>query len=44
MVFNRWGQKVFETFDYAKGWNGSFTGQLQPTATFVWFCELKKTR
>ncbi|MEP7374766.1 MAG: SBBP repeat-containing protein [Chitinophagaceae bacterium] len=41
-VYNRWGQKVFETFDYSKGWNGSFNGQLQTVQTFVWFCEFKK--
>jgi gliding motility-associated-like protein len=42
VVYNRWGQKVFETFEPAKGWNGIFGGQLQPTATFVWYCEFKK--
>ena len=41
-IYNRWGQKVFETFDYSKGWNGSFNGQLQPMQTFVWYCEFRK--
>ncbi len=41
-VYNRWGQKVFETFDYSKGWNGSFNGQVQSLQTFVWYCEFKK--
>ncbi len=41
-VYNRWGQKVFETFDYSKGWNGQFNGQLQSSQTFIWHCELKK--
>jgi len=42
LVYNRWGQKVFETFEPAKGWNGIFNGQLQSSATFVWYCEFSK--
>jgi gliding motility-associated-like protein len=41
-VFNRWGQIVFETFDYSKGWDGNFKGQAQPVQTFAWYCELKR--
>jgi len=41
-VYNRWGQKVFETNDYTKGWAGKLKGQLQNTGVFVWYCELKK--
>ena len=41
-VYNRWGQKVFETFDYSKGWDGYFNGQLQSVETFIWYCEFKK--
>lgn len=26
MIFNRWGQKVFETTDYKKAWEGDFNG------------------
>ncbi len=42
-VFNRWGQKVFETKDYTKGWDGTVNGQLQDTGVFVWFCKYQKT-
>jgi len=41
VVYNRWGQKVFESLDYSKGWNGSFNGQLQPPQTYVWTCEYR---
>ena len=41
-VYNRWGQKVFETVDSSKGWNGSFKGQLQSPQTFIWHCEFKR--
>jgi gliding motility-associated-like protein len=42
LVYNRWGEKVFETFDYSKGWNGRLKGQLQSSQTFVWYCEFKR--
>ncbi|HEX2684408.1 MAG TPA: gliding motility-associated C-terminal domain-containing protein [Ferruginibacter sp.] len=36
MVFNRYGQKVFETTEYGKGWDGSFKGKFQPAGTYVY--------
>jgi gliding motility-associated-like protein len=42
-IFNRWGQKVFETRDYTKGWDGTVNGLTQDTGVFVWFCKYKKT-
>jgi gliding motility-associated-like protein len=38
-IFNRWGQLVFATDDYAKGWDGRLNGSLQTAGTFVWVCE-----
>lgn len=38
-IFNRWGQLVFETEDYTRGWNGTVGGTPQPAATFVWVCQ-----
>jgi hypothetical protein len=26
LIFNRWGQKVFESTDYQKAWEGDFNG------------------
>jgi gliding motility-associated-like protein len=37
VIFDRWGEKVFETKDAAHGWNGGFNGVLQPNGTFVWY-------
>lgn len=37
VVYNRWGQKVFESKDPGKGWDGRFGGKEQETANFVWF-------
>ena len=34
-VYNRYGQLVFRTTDYSKGWDGTFGGTLQDAGTFV---------
>ncbi len=36
IVYNRWGQMVFATTDFAKGWDGVFKGQPQPAGTYVY--------
>jgi gliding motility-associated-like protein len=35
-IFNRWGQKIFETEDKARGWDGACQGVLQPTGAYVY--------
>lgn len=37
-VFNRWGQKIFQTSDPSKGWDGIFNGIEQPSSVFIWIC------
>lgn len=41
-VYNQWGQKVFETFDCLKGWDGRYLGQLQKPQVFIWYCEYRQ--
>ncbi len=36
VVFNRYGQKIFETTEYGKGWDGSFKGKPQPAGSYVY--------
>ncbi|HEV3324446.1 MAG TPA: gliding motility-associated C-terminal domain-containing protein [Puia sp.] len=36
VVYNRWGQRVFQTADPAIGWDGTLNGQSQSTGAFVW--------
>lgn len=38
-VYNRWGQLLFRTKDWKKGWDGKYNGQLQPSGTYVWTLE-----
>ncbi len=36
-VFNRWGEKIFETRDASIGWDGYFKGELQSPGVFVYY-------
>ena len=36
LIYNQWGQKVFETSDLHKGWDGTCGGKGQNTGVFVW--------
>ena len=36
IVFNRYGQKVFETREYGKGWDGTLKGKPQPSGSYVY--------
>ena len=35
-VFNRWGQRVFETTNAGIGWDGTYNGTPAPAGTYVW--------
>ena len=41
-IYNRWGQKIYETKDYRKGWDGRINGQMQNAGTYIWICNFKK--
>lgn len=36
LIYNRWGQKVFETSDLNKGWDGKYTGKDETAGVFIW--------
>jgi len=40
-IYNRWGEKVFESMDISKGWDGSYKGKLLNTAVFAWYAEVE---
>lgn len=40
-IFNRYGQKVFETNNYSTGWDGTFKGVDQPRNSYVYLINLK---
>ncbi len=35
-IYNRGGQKIFETLDWANKWDGTFKGNPQDPGTYVW--------
>jgi gliding motility-associated-like protein len=36
IIFNRYGEVVFETREYGKGWDGNFKAKKQPNGTYVY--------
>ncbi|MEZ4953783.1 MAG: gliding motility-associated C-terminal domain-containing protein [Saprospiraceae bacterium] len=37
LLFDRWGNQMFETHDIEGCWDGTFRGQEMDPAVFVWF-------
>ena len=35
-VFNRYGQKVYDSQGIGQGWDGTFNGHPQPVGTYIW--------
>ncbi len=40
-IYNRYGQKVFNSIEYNKGWDGKVNGAPQDAGIFVWTCTYK---
>ena len=43
MIFNRWGELLFESFDINRGWDGYYLGQLCQQDVYVWKIEVTYT-
>lgn len=41
MIFNQWGEKVFESNSQSLGWNGAYKGKGQPSGVYIYVCKLK---
>ncbi len=44
IIFNRWGQKIFETSEKGIGWNGILNGIVQDSGVFAWVINATDTR
>jgi gliding motility-associated-like protein len=41
IIWNRWGQKVFETEDRSVGWDGKYKGVLQPMDVYAYTLDVE---
>ncbi|GGH66881.1 gliding motility-associated-like protein [Filimonas zeae] len=41
MIFNQWGQKVFETSNKGEGWDGRYGGKMQPSGVYIYVCSIQ---
>ncbi len=39
-IFDRWGEKIFETYDLSNSWDGTFRGKPCDPGVFVYYCEV----
>lgn len=42
MIFDRWGEIIFETHDLDVGWDGTYHGEMCKEGTYTWTIEIKK--
>jgi len=40
-IYNRWGERLFETDDYKQGWDGTYQGQACATDYYVYLIKYK---
>jgi gliding motility-associated-like protein len=43
MVFNQWGEKVFESTNQNSGWDGSYKGKAQPSGVYIYVLRFTTT-
>jgi len=41
LIFNRWGELIFETHDTEVGWDGTYNGKMVQDGTYTWKIEIK---
>jgi len=44
LIFNRWGEIIFETNDATKGWDGTYGGKMVPDGTYTWTLSFKSPK
>jgi gliding motility-associated-like protein len=40
VVFNQWGEKIFESRTQSSGWDGMYKGKLQPSGVYMYVCDI----
>lgn len=44
LIFNRWGEVIFESNDARVGWDGTYAGKYVQEGTYTWKIEFKTTK
>lgn len=40
IIFNQWGEKIFENNNQSTGWNGTYKGKVQPSGVYMYVCQI----
>ncbi|MEJ7625671.1 MAG: gliding motility-associated C-terminal domain-containing protein [Ferruginibacter sp.] len=40
IIFNQWGEKIFESTSQTNGWNGMHKGKTQPSGVYMYVCQI----
>ncbi len=43
-IYNRWGEKIFETVNVEKGWDGQYRDKQVPDGVYMWLLEYRDPR
>jgi len=43
LIFNRWGEIIWESHDVAVGWDGTYGGQIMQDGVYIWKIDFKTT-
>ena len=41
LIYNRWGEIVFESHDPEAAWDGTYNGRIVPQGTYTWTISTK---
>lgn len=41
-IFNRWGEILFESYNYQVGWNGTYGGKIVEDGVYIWKISVKE--
>jgi gliding motility-associated-like protein len=41
VIYNQWGEKVFETLSKDRGWNGTYKGKIQPSGVYMYVARIE---
>ena len=43
MIFNQWGEKIFESRSQSASWNGQYGQKVQPSGVYMYVCDIVLT-